>query len=114
MAYSIVNEGRFRHHGGGGNSAQGYSLPYWFADFGLSKSVLNNKGTLTLNMRDIFGTRIQGTYSETDAFIDQSSRNTNFRVVRVNFNYRFGQTDTSLFRRKNMKTNQAGSDMIEG
>ncbi len=112
-AYSLAQSGRW-HGGGGGNSAQGYSIPIWYADIGISKSILKRKGTISINMQDIFATRINGNYSETSAFIDQSMRHRNFRVVRANFSYRFGKMDSSLFRRKNMNSNEAGSDMMGG
>ncbi len=112
-AYTLSSGERWGH-GGGGNSAQGYATPVWYVDAGLSKSFLKNKLTASLNISDIFGSRINGSYSESPLFIQTSERYRNFRVVRLNMSYRFGKMDTSLFRRKNMNSNDAGSDMMGG
>ncbi|MCB0845789.1 MAG: hypothetical protein KDE26_21210, partial [Bacteroidetes bacterium] len=66
----------------------------------------------TVNVRDIFRTRITGTYTETDFFIQESWRLRQPQVVSVNFSYRFGKPDASLFKRKNNNVNNNGSDMM--
>ncbi|MCB0687822.1 MAG: TonB-dependent receptor [Saprospiraceae bacterium] len=104
--------GRFRGHYGSSNSAQGYSTPYWYVDAALRKDILKRKGSITLGMDDIFRSRIQGSYSESTLFVQENERWRNFQVVRLNFSYRFGKTDTSLFKRKNMNVNDNGSDMM--
>lgn len=104
--------GRFRGFGGSSNSAQGYSLPYWFVDVAVRKDILKRKGSITVGMDDVFRSRIQGSFSESSLFLQENERWRNFQVVRVNLSYRFGKTDTSLFRRKNMNVNDNGSDMM--
>ncbi|MBK8504186.1 MAG: outer membrane beta-barrel protein [Saprospiraceae bacterium] len=104
--------GRFRGYGGSSNSAQGYSTPYWYLDAAVRKDVMKRKGSITINMEDIFRSRRQGSYSESSLFIQENERWRNPQVVRVNFSYRFGKADTSLFKRKNMNSNEGGSDMM--
>lgn len=104
--------GRFRGFGGANNSAQGYSTPYWYVDAAVRKDIMKRKGSITVSMDDVFRSRRQGSYSESTLFIQENERWRNFQVVRVNFSYRFGKTDSSLFKRKNMNVNDNGSDMM--
>ncbi len=94
------------------NTAQGYSLENWFVDAALRKEVLNKKGTITLNVNDIFKTRRNGTYTESAFFTQELYRYRDPQIFRLNFSYRFGKMDTSLFKRKNMKMNMQGNDMM--
>jgi outer membrane receptor protein involved in Fe transport len=96
------------------NTSQGYTLSNWFMDASLRKDVLKKKGTITLNMNDIFKTRRNGTYTNSGLFILEQYAYRNPQVLRVNFSYRFGKMDTSLFKRKNMRMNMQGSDMMGG
>lgn len=96
------------------NTAQGYSLSNWFVDAALRKDILNKKGTLTLNVNDIFATRRNGTFTESTLFIQDSFRTRDAQIFRLNFSYRFGKMDASLFKRKNMKMNMQGNDMMGG
>jgi outer membrane receptor for ferrienterochelin and colicin len=106
--------GRFRGFGGSSNSAQGYSTPYWYVDLALRKELFKRKVFLTVNMEDVFASRRQGSYSESALFIQENERWRNPQVVRLNLSYRFGKTDTALFRRKNMNSNEGGADMMGG
>ncbi|MEZ4824739.1 MAG: TonB-dependent receptor [Bacteroidia bacterium] len=94
------------------NTAQGYSIPNWFLDISLRKTFLNRKATLTLNVNDVFRTRRSGTYTYSDIFIQDSWRVRDPQIFRLNFSYRFGKMDASLFKRKNMKMNNQGMDMM--
>jgi outer membrane receptor for ferrienterochelin and colicin len=94
------------------NTAQGYSLDNWFVDAAIRKEVLSKKGTITLNVNDIFKTRRNGTYSESDFFTQEQYRYRDPQIFRLNFSYRFGKMDMSLFKRKNMKMNMQGNDMM--
>lgn len=94
------------------NTAQGYTLSNWFVDAALKKEILHKKGTLTLNVNDIFATRRNGTYTESPLYIQDSFRTRDAQIVRLNFSYRFGKMDASLFKRKNMKMNMQGNDMM--
>ena len=100
--------------GGGGNSAQGYTIPVWWADLAISKSFMKRTLNVSLNVQDLFRSRIFGSYSESPLFIQNSERWSNFQVVRLNVSYRFGKADASLFKRKNASENSGGSDMMGG
>ncbi|MEO6729907.1 MAG: outer membrane beta-barrel family protein [Ferruginibacter sp.] len=100
---------------GGGNlpSAQGYIKPVYGFDIAIRKDFLkNNAASLTLQMSDIFRTRISGSYTESIYFIQETDRRRDPQVLRLNFNWRFGKFDVSLLKRKNMKGEQ--SNMQEG
>lgn len=96
--------------GGPTNTAQGYSIPVWFVDFSVRKDLWNRKASITLNVQDIFRSRKQGSYVESSAFIQETWRRRDPQLVRVNFSWRFGKFDTSLFRRKNTRIETEGMD----
>jgi hypothetical protein len=48
------------------------------------------------------------THSESDFFIQDSTRKREQLFFRLTFSYRFGKFDVSLFKRKNMKMNTDG------
>ncbi|MEJ7587318.1 MAG: outer membrane beta-barrel family protein [Ferruginibacter sp.] len=94
---------------GGGNlpSAQGYIKPFYGFDLAIRKDFLkNNAASLTLQMNDIFRTRLNSTYNESVYFIQETTRRRDPQVLRLNFNWRFGKFDVSLLKRKNMRGEQ--------
>ena len=91
---------------GGGNlpSAQGYIKPLYGADIAIRKDFLkNNAASLTLQFSDIFRSRLNSTHSESKYFVQDYDRRRDPQVLRLNFNWRFGKIDASLFKRKNLK-----------
>ena len=111
-AFSPSSGGRYRGWRGTSNTAQGYTKDLWSVDLALRKNILNRKGTITASIRDIFRTRISGSFSESEFFVQDSWRLRNPQIVSVNFSYRFGNPDFSLFRRKNTNVNNDGADMM--
>lgn len=111
----VTNNDPFR--GGGGmpsqNTAQGYTKSYWFVDASVRKDFLKNQASLTLSVQDVFASRKMGSYTTTDFFNQDVFRIMNPQLVRLNFSYRFGKMDTSLFTRKNNRMNMQGSDMMQ-
>ncbi len=97
--------------GGGAQSAsQGYIKPSWGVDMALAKSFLkNNTASATLSVNDIFRSRRYTQYSQSEFFIQNSSRLNDAPMFRLTFSFRFGQMDMSLFKRKNMKGEAEGS-----
>ncbi len=90
--------------GGSQPSAQGYIKPIFGADISIRKDFLkNNAASLTLQFSDIFRTRLYATHSEASSFIQDNERRRDPQFVRLNFNWRFGKIDVSLFKRKNLK-----------
>lgn len=95
--------------GGSQSAAQGYIKAYWFMDVAIQKSFLkNNAASLTFNVTDVFRTRRTYQYSESPFFIQNNFRIGDVPMFRINFSYRFGQMDMSLFKRKNMRGEMEG------
>jgi outer membrane receptor protein involved in Fe transport len=86
------------------SSAQGYIKPVYGADFSIRKDFMkNNAASLTLQVNDIFRSRIYASHAESVYFIQDNDRRRDPQVFRLNFNWRFGKFDVGLFKRKNMK-----------
>jgi outer membrane receptor protein involved in Fe transport len=103
--------------GGGGmwgqtsSSAQGYILPNYFLDAGYRIDLGKTRMTsLSINWSDAFRTRRQQIETSSDFFMQDVFRRRDPQLVRVNFNWRFGKVDASLFKRKNNK----GGEGMEG
>jgi ferric enterobactin receptor len=116
-----VNSGGGTQGGGPGGGAgvtsasQGYISPFWAVDAALSKSFLkNDAASVSVSISDIFRSRWTDQYSfQQGLFNQQYDRIRDPQLVRVNFTYRFGKMDVSLFKRKNM--NSSGSqDAMQG
>jgi outer membrane receptor protein involved in Fe transport len=107
-----------RGMGGGGGyfgtppaTVQGYVDPVYGVDFSARKDFLKNKtASVTLSFSDIFRTRTYTTHYDTDYFTQTSERIRDPFFIRLNFAYRFGKFDTSLFKRKNFNNN---GDMMQ-
>ncbi len=112
--------GRGGGGGGGGmmyggftqTTAQGYVLPRYGFDAAIRKDwtwTNGRSGSLTLSMNDIFRTQVYETYStQPGLFTQTSERRRDPQVLRINFSYRFGKFDATLFKRKNTKADQNG------
>jgi outer membrane receptor protein involved in Fe transport len=103
---------------GGGNlpSAQGYIKPFYGVDISIRKDFLkNNTASLTLQMSDVFRTRLNSNYSQSIYFIQETERRRDPQVMRLNFSWRFGKFDVSLLKRKNMKGEmESGQQSMQG
>ena len=101
---------------GGGNlsTANGYTDPVYGFDIAIKKEFLKDKSaSLSLSMNDIFRTRVYHThsisnFSETIYSTQENERRRDPQMLRLNFNWRFGKFDVSLFKRKNLKGEQEG------
>jgi hypothetical protein len=105
---------------GGGNwggftqtTAQGFNYPNYGVDIAIRKDFMKEKrASLTLSVNDIFKTRVSGQFSESAYFTQDAQRRRDWRVFRLNFSWRFGKFDVSLFKRKNVRSGADG--MSEG
>jgi outer membrane receptor protein involved in Fe transport len=101
-------------------SASGYIDANYWLDAGIKKDFFkNNKLSVTLNVKDIFATSVSGTnvlasnpegvplYSQT------TSRRRDPHFFQLTISYKFGQTDISLFKKKN-NTIDTGPDLGAG
>src|SRR5450755_4642026 len=115
-----VNSGAGTQGGGPGGNAgvqsasQGYISAFWAVDAAISKSFLkNDAASISVSMSDIFRSRWTDQFSESQFFYQQFDRIRDPQLVRVNFTYRFGKLDVSVFKRKNMNTSGA-QDAMQG
>ncbi len=101
---------------GGGNlsTANGYTDPVYGIDIAIKKDFLKDKAaSVSLSMNDIFRTKVYRTFStsnfsKTIYSTQENERLRDPQMVRLNFNWRFGKFDVSLFKRKNLKGEQEG------
>ncbi len=114
-----VNTGGGGFGGGPGGGApqsasQGYIAAFWAVDAAISRSFLkNDAATISLSISDIFRTRWAKQHSESDFFIQDYDRLRDPQLVRLNFSWRFGKLDVSLFKRKNLN-NTGSQDAMQG
>ncbi|HUQ96506.1 MAG TPA: outer membrane beta-barrel protein [Chitinophagaceae bacterium] len=95
--------------GGGGSAAQGFIRPNYGVDAAVRYEFLKNRAaSLSLNINDIFRTRKYDAHTESQYILQDVVRRRDPQVVRLNFNWRFGKMDASLFKRKNNRTEDAG------
>jgi hypothetical protein len=88
ISSQISNEGLFR------------MKPMYALDLGVQKTVLKKKGTLKLNVTDVFNTqRFRGEFENLSRFTSVSSK-WESQMVRLNFNYRFGNTNVKAARNR--------------
>lgn len=112
----ISSGGGFGPGGGGppmGNAqsaAQGYIKPTYGFDIAVKKTFMkNDAASVTLSVSDIFKTRRSVQYSYSEYFTQTYNRLRDPQMVRLNFTYRFGKMDMSLFKRKNMRQDMQGA-----
>ncbi len=92
------------------SASQGYIKAFYFVDAAIKKTFLkNNAASVSLSFSDIFRSRKQFQHSESDYFSQDYYRLRDPQMIKLNFTYRFGQMDMSIFKRKNMKN--AGEGM---
>lgn len=109
-----VNQGRqmFGPPQSAQSASQGYIEPYWSTDIAIKKTFFKNQaGALTLSMNDMFRTSGNRQISYAESFYQDYYRLNNPQTVRLNFSYRFGKMDVSLFKRQNK--NQSGADQSQ-
>lgn len=86
--------------------AQGRSIGNFVTDAALRWSLLDNRGSLLLNVRDVFNQRRFGGYTQTDQFIRNFRDRRSLRMAMLTFSYRFGGQE----RNKNDKDNWSEQD----
>ena len=96
--------------GGGQNvGTQGFIKAFYSVDLAVRKEFWKEKrGSISINMNDIFRTKINAIRTETNLFIQDVARRRDPQVLRINFSYRFGKQDMNLFKRKSNKSDGGG------
>lgn len=87
----------------------GYRDANYWCDFAASRDVLNKNATISLNIRDVFGSRQHGGESWGDNFWQYSESTWSTTSVTLNFNYRINQQQ-----KKRMPMNNGGGESYEG
>lgn len=96
------------------SASQGYIASFYSIDAAIKKSFLkNNAASVTLSINDITRSRYSNQYSESEYFTQYYSRLRNPQMLRLNFSYRFGKMDVSLFKRKNMNSESMQTDGMQ-
>jgi len=91
------------------SSSQGYIKSSYGIDLAVKKSFLkNDAASVTFSISDIFKTRRSEQYSYSNYFVQTYSRLRDPQMFRLNFAYRFGKIDMSLFKRK-VNSNTSGA-----
>ena len=83
----------------------------WWLDAAISKEVFKGNGTITFNVRDVFGTRGHGGESWGDNFWQYSNSTWNRTSLSLNFNYRINQ---QMGKRNRRDMEGGGDDSDEG
>ncbi len=81
---------------------QGYSIGNWGIDLSSTKE-FNKRWSATAMVNDVFYTRKWGTVLDTPTLYQESYRRREMRFVRLTITWKFGEQDTSLFRRRNQQ-----------
>ena len=113
ISQSVLPPGGSASAGGGGGrgfgvqvsgSAQGYIKPSGTVDAAIKFEFMKNKAaSLTLSVSDIFRTRVNDVVTTSTYFTQEAIRTRDPQFFRLQFNWRFGKFDVSLFKRKNNK-----------
>lgn len=107
-----------RMYGGGSlSTANGYTEPVYGFDIAIKKDFLKDKSaSVSISMNDFLRTKVYRVHSRADFSntiysIQENERRRDPQVLRLNLNWRFGKMDASLFKRKNMRSEQ---DSMQG
>ncbi len=87
---------------------QGRSLPQYSLDASISHD-FTKKLTGVLSVNDMFYTRRWGNIIDTEQLYQESFRRREMRFVRFTLTWKFGEQNTSLFRRRNNQRQEPGS-----
>ena len=102
---------------GGGSSfgsfvqttAQGYVDAVYGIDFALRKEFMKeSKASLSLSISDVLRTRVNSIHIESPFFIQDIRRRRDWQILRLNFTWRFGKYNATLFKRKNQRSGSEG------
>lgn len=88
----------------------GYRDANYWCDLAASRDVFKKKGTVSLNIRDVFGSRQHGGESWGDNFWQYSESSWSTTTVTLNFNYRINQQQN----KKRMPSGNGGGEGFEG
>ena len=94
---------------GPSSAAQGYVGANYGVDIAFRYDFMKEKrASITLNFSDIFRTRRYHVFTDSPFFEQEMFRRRDPQFLRLNFSWRFGKFDMSLFKRKNMRGESEG------
>jgi outer membrane receptor protein involved in Fe transport len=96
------------------NNLQGRSLSMTFVTLGASKEILNRKGTISLNVDDVFNTRKWRSELVFDDVVTSSEFQWRRRSVTLSFNYRLNQDSRNNRRDNRNQQRQDGGGGEDG
>lgn len=97
--------------GGPASASQGYVRPNYGVDVAVRYEFLKNRAaSVSVNVNDIFRTRVSDIHSESSFIIQDAFRRRDAQILRINFNWRFGKIDPNLFKRKSTRAEQGGTE----
>ncbi|MFB6305753.1 MAG: outer membrane beta-barrel family protein, partial [Flavobacteriales bacterium] len=76
-------------------TTQGRRLSSYNLNFGISKKIMNEKGKLTLQGRDVFNTRVRRSITNTEDYYEKSKFQWQSRQIRLTFTYKLKGNDRS-------------------
>jgi hypothetical protein len=91
---------------------QGTTREQYSVDFSINKDIAKTF-SFTFSVNDVFNTQRNGSFYDTPYFTQETSRRRDTRSFRLSATWRFGEWDTSLFRRKSPNRGDGGQDMPE-
>ncbi|MEO8769768.1 MAG: TonB-dependent receptor [Ferruginibacter sp.] len=74
--------------------------PQWALSAGMQKTILKNKGTIRINISDIFWTNLPKAVITYDNYIERWHAQRESRVANLTFTYRFGNNKVQVARRR--------------
>lgn len=92
--------------------AQGRTIATFVMDAGLKLDVMNKKGSVMLNVRDLFNQRRFGGTTRNNLIVQQFEHRWMRRMAILSFSYRFGRDDMNQKKRRN--DNRSGEDYQGG
>lgn len=84
----------------GGQDGFMVAKPQWALSAGVQKSVLKNKGTVRLNITDIFWTNLPRATITYDNYVEKWRAERETRVANLSFTYKFGNNKVQAARRR--------------
>ena len=77
---------------GPSNNAQTEFKGIFSMNLAFSKDIMNDNGTILLNIQDVFNSRKRRSFTETDFFTSDSEFQWRVRSIRLSFVYRFNES----------------------
>ena len=95
------------HFMGPHNEPLGFRKANYWIDFAASRDVFNGKGTLTLNVRDVLGSRSHAGESWGSNFWQYSEGSWSKTTMTLNFNYRINDNGQKRNKQNNFNENES-------